>query len=216
MTEITSVAFCPHCSNRAPQHLVHVQRFRSHGFGLDGSKTDFDFDCAYFVAECLTCLELLLYVAEVEVPPDSEFVSVGLHWPDPGVLGDSVPEEIRRCYSEAAAIKNLAPNAFAVQIRRALEALCKDRSAKGRTLNERLAWLVTLGEIPPVLAQMTTVLRMIGNIGAHASNREIKAGHVRPIDEFFRAIVEYVYIAPHKIKKLQQTLEGKRSIFGED
>jgi len=216
MTETINVAFCPHCSNTAPQRLIHVQPYRSYGYNLDGSKTDDDIlACAYFVAECLTCREILLYLAEGDIPPDGSFVDAGLHWPAPGLLDESVPDSVRRCYAEAALIKNLAPNGFAGQIRRALEALCQDRTATGRTLHDRLRWLVEKGEIPPVLAEMTDILRLIGNIGVHSSDVQVQHGHVGPIDEFFRAIIEYVYVAPKKISKLRDSLEGKRTILGD-
>ena len=58
---------------------------------------------------------------------------------------------------------------------------------------------------------MSYVLRLLGNIGAHASQQPVKPGHVRVIDEFFRAIVEYVYIAPQKIKQLKDQLSRLKS-----
>jgi hypothetical protein len=213
MTQIESVAFCPHCCNTAPQRLVHVEKYKTYAYHVDGRKTESDFPCAYFVAVCRTCREVLVYLAEGEIPDDEEFESASLQWPTLGVLGAEVPERVRRCYSEAAVVRRLSPSSFAVQIRRALEALCVDRSAKGRNLHEQPQSLAGRGELPSVLAEMTSVLRLLGNRGAHAMDDEVQPGHVDAIDDFFRAVIEYVYTGPDKVTKLNDSLAGRSSIF---
>lgn len=207
METIRRVAFCPHCGNRAPQRLIHTQEYLGQGYSMDGS-VDNNIPCAYYVAVCETCNEILLYDVFGDIVEDKDFHRADLVWPDPGVLHQSVPKAITECYVEAARIKNLAPNAFAVQIRRALEALCDDRSAKKGVLQLRLQDLVSRGEIPPVLAEMTDVLRLLGNIGAHAADQSIKPGHVLAIDDFFRVIIEYVYVAPSKLKEFRDRHKG--------
>ena len=175
---------------------------------MEGNKTDNDLPAAYYVAECETCHEILVYLAEAYVPKEEHFPDSGLIWPDPGYLGQGVPDLIKEIYQEASIIKNLAPNAFAVQIRRALEALCDDRGVKKGSLYDRLNELAKNNEIPPVLSEMSDVIRLIGNIGAHASSQNVKPGHVRSIDEFFKAIIEYVYVAPQKISQLKHQLQS--------
>ena len=207
MTSVRKVAFCPHCGNRAPQRLIHTQHFLSYGYSLDGDRSDYDLPSIYFVVECETCHEILLYLAEGYEPEGNAFHQTDLIWPDPGSLHRSVPRRVREHYEEAARIKNLAPNAFAVQIRRALEAVCEDRGTKKGTLQRKLEELSTRGEIPPVLAQMTDILRLLGNIGAHADEQSVKPGHVSAIDKFFRAIVEYVYVSPSIIRAIRSQLE---------
>lgn len=210
MDIIRQVAYCPHCSNVATQKLIHTQPYRTHAFLLDGTPTDSDsVECAYFVAECETCNEILLYLAEVDIPKKENFAYAHLVWPQTGSLGKAVPKRISDCYVEAARIRNLAPNAFAVQIRRGLEAICDDRGALKGPLQVRLKHLAERGEMPPVLAEMTDVLRLLGNMGAHSASQSVKAGHVREIDEFFRAIVEYIYVAPNKVKEFRDRLAKK-------
>ena len=175
---------------------------------MDGALSDDNLPCAYYVAVCETCNEILLYHSFIDIVEDKDFHRSELIWPDPGVLHQSVPKTIAVCYSEAARIKNLAPNAFAVQIRRAVEALCDDRGAKKGNLQSRLQDLASRGEIPPILAEMTDVLRLLGNIGAHAADQNIKPGHVPAIDNFFRAIIEYVYVAPSKLNEFQEMMKS--------
>lgn len=208
MSIIRGVAFCPHCGNRAPQRHIYTQEYLDEGYSMDGTLSDDNLPCAYYVAVCETCNKILLYESFIEIVEDKDFHRAKLIWPDPGILHQSVPKAIAECYSEAARIKNLAPNAFAVQIRRALEALCDDRGAKKGNLQSRFQDLASRGEIPPVLAEMTGVLRLLGNIGAHAAVQNIKPGFVHAIDVFFRAIIEYVYVAPSKLKEFQNRLKS--------
>ena len=58
---IMRVAFCPHCGNRAPQHLAFQHDYTSWAYDEEGT-IDFNGpECTYFVAICHTCNELLLY-----------------------------------------------------------------------------------------------------------------------------------------------------------
>ena len=143
---------------------------------------------------------------------DGEFQNAELEYPEAGRLHVSVPQTIRDVYEEAARIREIAPNAFAVQIRRALEALCEDRSAKGRSLADKLKDLSDRAEIPPVLAEMTDVLRLIGNIGAHGIGESVHPIQANAINEFFMAVVEYVYVAPAKLRAFKERMESSRKV----
>lgn len=215
MEPIRKVAFCPHCGNRAPQRHIYTQEYGEEIYDENGSEIPTILPCTYYVVVCETCDRILLYHDCVEIRNDNKFHLTRLIYPDPGVLHESIPKLIADCYTEAVKIKHLAPNAFAVQIRRALEAICEDRGAKERTLHDRLQHLAQQGEIPPILAEMTKVLRLLGNIGAHATDQSIQPGYVGAIDDFFRAIVEYVYVAPSKLTEFRDRLERLKTDAGE-
>ncbi len=205
MGEIQKVAFCPHCGNRAPQELILTHYFDEEVFDTDGKLLFIP--SVYFITKCMTCNQILLYNEWGDISDKTSFTDTKLVWPDPGVLDKSVPDRIRTYYQEATRIKNLAPNAFAVQIRRALEAICEDRNAKRDSLQKMLLELASRGEVPPLLAEMTDVIRLLGNIGAHAADQDVRADHVHLINDFFRAIVEYVYVGRAKIKTIRDELE---------
>lgn len=207
------VAFCPHCGNTAPQRLLLAQQYQGTWYSTESGEQNDDDEIPVstnFVAVCETCGDILLYHDAIGDFGPAEFTSADLLWPK-FVLPDSVPSSVRKCYEEAARIKHVAPNAFATQIRRALEAICDDRGAKDGHLQQRLKGLVSQGAIPPTLAEMSDALRLIGNTGAHMSDEGVKPIQVMAIDDFFRAIVEYVYIAPRKLKDfLESSKELKR------
>jgi hypothetical protein len=159
-----------------------------------------------FVAICQTCHQVLLYENFTDQLDEDQFTAGDLVFPHVGQLHHSVPELIRRVYEEAHRIREIAPNAFAVQIRRALEALCEDRKTAKGSLQKRLAELASKGEIPSVLAEAGDNLRLIGNMGAHLSPTSVHPLWVRAIDDFFRAIVEYVYVAPQKLQDFKDRM----------
>lgn len=200
------VAYCPHCGNSAPQRLIHTQKYSVRAWSTeDGRETD-PLPCATFVVECETCSELLLYSDFGDYRGEKYFHNCALVYPKTGELHGAVPEQIAYVYKEAHRIKEIAPNAFAVQIRRALEALCEDRGARSGNLQERVKKLAENGDIPPVLAEASDALRLLGNIGAHGIGESVHPLLAHAVDEFFRAIVEYVYVAPSKLQDFKNEM----------
>lgn len=165
------------------------------------------------MATCGTCQGLLLYWTngnpsdEGESGPLDYFQDARLLWPEHIVSADVLPAAVAAIYAEATIIKRLSPNSFAVQIRRALEAICTERGVKGNTLYKMLNELAQQGDLPPVLAEMTDVLRLLGNMGAHASDQPVRTSQVDALDEFFRAVIEYLYIAPNRLRQFQKRLK---------
>jgi hypothetical protein len=198
------IAFCPNCGNTAPQRVVHSHRYFTKWYGTDGKPGDHcGPECEAILCVCETCNEALLYDG---VSESESGAWPSLKYPLSPELHRSVPSTVRSVYAEASRIKALAPNAFAVMIRRALEAICDDRQVKEGTLAQRLKELVASGHLPPTIAEVTDVLRILGNAGAHASDRPVTVPQTWAIDEFFRVVVEYVYVAPSKLAEFRKTL----------
>src|SRR5574337_1118287 len=131
MEEIRRVQYCPHCGNTAPQKLVHVQRYLEKGWSLsDGSEDEVPWST--FVAVCETCHQVLLYDNTGDQWKPQDFHQADLAYPKSGCLDRSVPSSVARVYKEAYRIKSVAPNAYAVLIRKALEAICEDRGSAER------------------------------------------------------------------------------------
>lgn len=157
--EKENIAFCPHCGNRAPQRLIHMQRYMEQAWTVSDGKED-QVPWSTFIAECQTCHHVLLYDNPGNQIPDHFFHYGTLVYPATGSLHESVPSSITEIYNEAYRIKSIAPNAFAVQIRRALEAICEDRKAKKGSLQVRLQDLSDKGELPSVLVEASDILTL--------------------------------------------------------
>jgi hypothetical protein len=159
-----------------------------------------------YVVVCETCDQVLVYADYQKNAEHLTFSQAELIWPEPDDLHHSVPDAVQRIYEEAMRIRQHAPNAYATQIRRALEALCEDRGMPKGTLHQRLQALSATGALPPLLSEMTDVLRILGNMGAHESTQQVRSWHVAAIEEFFKAVIEYIYVAPYKLDEFRQQL----------
>jgi hypothetical protein len=55
--------------------------------------------------------------------------------------------------------------------------------------------------------QEYSVIRL-GSMGAHAAEEELSVWDAELIDDFFRSIVDYVYIAPARIRRMELRLKS--------
>ena len=203
------VAFCPHCGNRSPQRIALEHTYHDTWYGEDGKALAHDEgpESEAIVCICETCNAVLVYdgisYSESGTWPE-------LMYPRDTTLPVSVPAAVRGIYREAVMVKQNAPNAFAIMVRKGLEAICDDRDAPQGSLAARLRHLVERGEMPPALADLTDVLRVVGNTAAHGSLQTITTPMTWAIDYFFRAVVEYVYIAPGKLSEFKEKLASTK------
>ncbi len=144
---------------------------------------------------CPQCDTINLSVEEVDGG------AVTILFPSPPEALEGLPMEVAKAYKAAQAVRRIDANAFAVLLGRALELVCLDRKAKGKTLSAQLQDLASKGEIPGPLAAMANQLRTLRNIGAHASLGELTTSEVPILDDLCRAVLEYVYAAPAVLLK---------------
>ena len=152
--EIQNIAYCPSCGNTAPQRLVFLHSCDLVAYDTDtGEKSEQMLSLTYYIAICSTCGDLLLYSSMFDEEEPRQFSTAKLSFPSKSELDDSVPVAVREAYAEACRIQNIAPNAYAVMLRRALEAVCHDRGVSEDTLYKGLMVLVQRGELPATLAE---------------------------------------------------------------
>jgi len=209
---LTRLEICPHCGNKAPQRLVLMQLTESST--LDSDWNELPAPAAWYIAICEACSNVLVYCGWAEgcIPEEDHFLHhlTILMWPKSEALHPAVPKPIVAIYKEAHRIKEIAPNAFAVQIRRALEAVCDDQGVSKGTLYKRIVDLVNKGIVPTVFGEAADLLRAVGNMGAHAGDVQVHPWLVSAVDDLFLAVVEYVYIAPKKVEDFRQRLDDYR------
>lgn len=200
--QLSFKALCDHCSNTTFQTIVSAER----GWNNEEPRS-------YLLSICTICQGVMLreYPADItaEVRPGGPFKRVETNlleqlWPTSTSFSLDVPERIRTIYEEARLVKRKSPSSFVVQLRRAFEALAKDKQAPGHTLNSQIEWLISQGQLPSVFADMIHIARRIGNLGAHDSETEVTPEDVEVSDKFFRAVIEYIYVAPALVKKARK------------
>ncbi|MBM4053348.1 MAG: DUF4145 domain-containing protein [Planctomycetes bacterium] len=160
------VFVCPHCGNKTPHKSVFSHSYVGDWYGSDGTLAEDPPTSHYSGYSCATCGDLSIYESH-DYDAGEELV-----FPSDVHLDPSIPEIVASNYRESKRVQKVSPNAFAVLIRRSLEALCDDRGVAQGTLHARLKSLAEKGEIPPVLVEVTDVLRTLGNSGAHNTDQD--------------------------------------------
>lgn len=193
---------CHHCGNKTPHKVVFTHSYVGEWYSSDGEPSESPPTSYYTGFACATCSNLSIY----ETHECDEGGRGTLVFPANVILDKSIPEVVAANYRESKRVQQVSPNAYAVLIRRALEALCDDRKVPKGKLHARLAQLAKNGEIPPVLIEITSVLRTLGNSGAHNSEQKVTVPMTWQMDKFFRTLVEYVYVAPARLGEFRKSI----------
>lgn len=197
------VLYCPHCGNTSVQTRLLAQPHREQSYWGPEAEVEFH-DAVYTVTRCATCSRLLVYD---DCEDFTEQTALGdLVFPKQAALSRAVPDNVRRVYQEAQRVKQTSPIAFAVLSRRVLEEICRAKGIDRPNLSAALAELAKQGVIPSVLSDASSLIRLIGNAGAHASDLKITVPHVWAIDSFVMATIEYLFLAPARLEQFKQSL----------
>ncbi|MGC4231486.1 MAG: DUF4145 domain-containing protein [Niabella sp.] len=204
------ILVCPHCGNKTGHFLLCETASRSTGHGINGPLDTFDFDCTYYLTQCKTCSGVALYYdCEFDERP-GYITEATLCYPSTKTPNKDVPELIIETYREALKVEKISYTAFALLIRKTLELLCKDQKAIGSNLKLQIDDLVKKGIIPQTLSQMADTLRILGNLGAHDGSYQLIYPEIYDMKDFITAMLEYVYVAPAKIKKLKESIAKRK------
>ena len=220
MADTSSVVFlCCHCGNVTSQTQLYEYAGSLLYEELDDRQYLEPFD---FVAySCGTCSGLTLtgcFRHEQPEPmrhqpprpvlyPREPFITPASHTVSPD---RPVPATVARVFSEAWPLRHTAPSAFANQIRRGLEYVCTDQKASGQTLADQLRDLESRGSLPSGLARMAGLVRQLGNVGSHADTRSLDRWDAELLDALFQTILDYVYIGPARIARLEERMGVQR------
>jgi hypothetical protein len=86
---------------------------------------------------------------------------------------EDMPEEVKAIYNEARAVHSASPRASAALLRLCCEMLCDHLQAKGKTLNDKIADLVTKG-MDSRNQKTFDILRHIGNDVIHPGQIDLR------------------------------------------
>jgi Domain of unknown function (DUF4145) len=196
---------CQHCRNKVTMPIVASYSQVRDDSAPDGSMA-WSAGNVYEILKCPACGGVTFQRGFFHDEFPEEWEPVVLY-PTEADKVDGLPPEIERAYAAALAVKGIEAHAFAVLVRRLLEMICLDKGAEGRSLFEQLKSLAQTGVIPQQLTDIANGIRNFGNIGAHAAGVQLSENEVPVIDALCRAILEYVYGAPHLVNLAQETLD---------
>jgi hypothetical protein len=119
----------------------------------------------------------------------------------------ALPPSIAKEYEVALKVQNISLNLCAVQLRRTLEAIFNHEKAEGKTLEQKVNYLLKSASIPPLLAEMAHLGRQIGNVGAHVDSNDVTEEDVIVLLDFTEVILVYLYAAPAQVTTVRERLK---------
>ena len=206
--------YCHQCGNHTTARFLSSVGVKEYAL-QDAARIGDGIDVFYSMIRCRSCDQVQLI--KHEKGDGLDIKSANLLYPVPLVDFEhrSVPEAIAREFWEAQRVERTSKTAYAVLIGRVLERLCKDKEAKGRSLNSQIKDLSDRGVIPAQLSEMAHALRFLRNSGAHVTDYTIEDDEVQAMKDFTVTMIEYVYIAPAKLAALKATIEKKKGTMNE-
>lgn len=116
-------------------------------------------------------------------------------FPEPArTLPHVVPRPLREDWDEAQRCLSVkAFTAVALVARRIVEGMCADQGAKGRSLAAKLKNLKDRGLMEERLYDWSSLVREVGNEGAHEVQRGVSAEDARETLQFVEALLDYMY-----------------------
>lgn len=171
---------------------------------------------SYYLAICESCLELVLYVNRpphddiVECFEGSDDYPTTLEWPKEETVSPHLPDTVAQLYEEALRTKPASLSSFAVGVRRTLEAIADDTGYNTGPLASRLQQMALANVLPPVVQEIATVLRVLGNKGAHY-DEDITLEEANTLSKFLQLLIEYLYVVPAELQRIRQRSQTARS-----
>lgn len=167
----------------------------------------------HYLSTCDYCGDVV-YVKFWEIDFDPDWtIQYETHYPLVGdQFSDQLPRIVHASFLEASRCLNAAaPIATVVMCRRTIEAIIKDQGSSKRTLIEGIKDLVATKTLPSSLGALADVVRVVGNVGAHASDDLVEQAQAREMYDLTKALVDAIYITPHRVAGIRQKFDAEKA-----
>lgn len=149
---------CPHCNVLSKQTWVYDIKCFYNERMPNGQTGHYNFGIPNIsVSKCTHCQGISFWLLENMIYPITGNVEVA---------NKDLTEEIKSVYNEAKSIVSLSPKGASALLRLALQMLCKEIKAEGKTINDNIAYLVKKGLSPTIQKALDTI-RVVGNNSVH-------------------------------------------------
>lgn len=204
------VIHCLHCNNTTYVHFVSHYKERD---DLDLIWIDYQWNlyrcpvCSEVTLERISeCSEDIDYDSDDQpyIKPEVSIlypVNQNALLPDPH---KDLPKELIDDYEEARSIAHISPRSAAALLRLLIEKLCILLGAKGKDINENIAFLVRNG-LPQNVQMIFDIVRLIGNNAVHPGTIDLKDDKeiVSKLFILVNIAVEYQITQPKLISQLK-------------
>lgn len=168
-----------------------------------------------FMLQCPVCDKITLYseytAQSLMDQAGNPIVYDKIEYPPNTIKKPHVPTEIKNAFEAALKVKAIQPELCMVSLRMTLEAICNDREAKGKDLEQKIADLVQKGVLPPIYNDACWIIRKLGNKAVHidSTSKQYKKEVVKVID-FMQTIINYLYVFPKDVTNLKTKIESEK------
>lgn len=217
------VLTCLHCGNKTLMKQVAKHNITEHDEVFDYNYDPYrpigivSFGKTWYLFLCPVCTEVTLerhsWFSEEMGSNGEPFIHEDILYPAFSTNENYIPNEVKDAFDAALKVRNLDGAVCVLALRRGLEKMCKDKGANGKDLFEKLKNLQDKKILPPIMKDLSYILRKEGNSAAHADNVEFDEETVRQMIEFTRTILDYVYTLPEKIRLAQERIQKREYIL---
>lgn len=133
-----------------------------------------------------------------------------VEYPTIAVSPDGVPKEIYSAYESAVRTKGIDYAICLLSLRRVLEMICKEKGAKGNSLEKKIDDLIEKKVLPPMIGEACWIIRQMGNDAAHADKVDVFGVEVDQVIGYVGTIIDYLYSMPYRVNKMKKKIEGRK------
>lgn len=202
---------CPHCGNKTLMKLLHKYEKETaipmkHDELFHASDT-------FEVFECPVCEGFQLFHihmnSEESYPQDYNPYEDGevLYPANERLNLSSLPQSIRSAYESALKVQNIDNTICIIALRRTFEMVCKDNGAIKGQLHQKLNELQQREILPPLMGDISKVIKDFGNMAAHGDPVIFDRYLVEGMFRFTNKILEYIYILPKEMNRTRHEIE---------
>ncbi|MDP4092823.1 MAG: DUF4145 domain-containing protein [Bacillota bacterium] len=194
---------CRFCGNKTKLDIVASHHVAERG--------EFCFDEYWLILVCSVCRNISFaknYSGEDTLSQDENghafyedyFVTL---YPLNTYQGSNVPKQVHNAFQTALKARYLDGAICLISLRRTLEIICKDQGETKGDLVGKIQRLSNKGILPPILKDVSNILRTMGNEAAHGDEINYSENEINEMINFTQIIIEYVYILPSRLSKIK-------------
>ena len=191
---------CPWCGLHDAQMNALSVNQRTTG---DGSRPGTTRHRCWTMLSCPRCANVTLLETNPENENPGQIVQV-IPRPNEDVIVAHLPEDVHKYYLDSLRVLDAGvPDASAVQLRRTLEAAAAHFEIRQGPLVNRIRGLIKAGLVTSQFGDVLDHVRVIGNIGAHASDELLDEDRVRRALRFTTQMLRNLFEIPAELAEIQ-------------